>query len=272
MSASVVLPLVGPPPSGRLRPPPLLACRKLDHPPTLASSARFVLRRTRLNLLLAFVPLALLARPLGWPGAAAFVLNFLAIVPLAKLLDVATEELALIIGRPAGRLLNTTVLGCSFAFAGVKYHEQTFNITSAQTNCSLLTLSVLSLLLPAAFRATVLDEYYAAIIPISHGAAVTMLIVYMLFLLFELKTHKDLFVTGNEDKGVRAANMTTLSASALLVVVVLVVALCAHNLVGSIEGVVEFAGLTKTFIGLVILPIICNFSELVTGTLADALA
>ncbi|KAG5456826.1 MAG: Sodium/calcium exchanger protein-domain-containing protein, partial [Olpidium bornovanus] len=155
------------------------------------------------------------------------------------------------------------VLGCCFAFGGFKYHEQTFNVTGAQTNCSLLTLSVLSLLLPAAFRATVPDEYHPAIIPISHGAAVTMLVVYVLFLFFELKTHNDLFVM--EHEGDETENMTAAGAAALLVAVTLVVALCAEYLVGSIEGVAESAGLTKAFIGLVLLPIVGNAAEHVTA-------
>jgi Ca2+:H+ antiporter len=59
-------------------------------------------------VLLVFVPLGIIAAELSWPDAAVFFLNFAAIIPLAKLLGTATEELALRVGETIGGLLNAT--------------------------------------------------------------------------------------------------------------------------------------------------------------------
>lgn len=60
------------------------------------------------NVFLIFVPLGIVAGALGWSPTAVFVLNFLAIIPLAALLSFATEELALKVGQTLGGLLNAT--------------------------------------------------------------------------------------------------------------------------------------------------------------------
>lgn len=60
------------------------------------------------NLLLVFVPLGIVSGSLGWNPAATFVLNFLAIIPLASLLSFATEEFAAILGETLGGLINAT--------------------------------------------------------------------------------------------------------------------------------------------------------------------
>ena len=60
------------------------------------------------NVLLVFVPLGIISGAVGWSPTATFVLNFLAIIPLASLLSFATEELALKLGQTLGGLLNAT--------------------------------------------------------------------------------------------------------------------------------------------------------------------
>ena len=60
------------------------------------------------NVLLVFVPLGIIAGALHWSPTAIFVLNFLAIVPLASLLSFATEELSVKLGQTLGGLLNAT--------------------------------------------------------------------------------------------------------------------------------------------------------------------
>lgn len=60
------------------------------------------------NVLLVFVPLGLLAGGLGWSPTAVFILNFIAIMPLAALLSFATEELSASLGQTLGGLCNAT--------------------------------------------------------------------------------------------------------------------------------------------------------------------
>jgi Ca2+:H+ antiporter len=55
------------------------------------------------------------------------------------------------------------------------------------------------------------------------------------------------------------------AAGVALVVVTIVVAVCAEYLVGSIDSIVETAHISKTFIGLILLPIVGNAAEHVTA-------
>lgn len=60
------------------------------------------------NVLLVFVPIGIIAGELGWSPTAVFILNFIAIVPLASLLSFATEELSAKLGQTLGGLCNAT--------------------------------------------------------------------------------------------------------------------------------------------------------------------
>ena len=60
------------------------------------------------NVLLIFVPLGIVSGAVGWDPTTTFILNFLAIIPLASLLSFATEELAAKLGQTMGGLLNAT--------------------------------------------------------------------------------------------------------------------------------------------------------------------
>lgn len=81
------------------------------------------------NVFLVFVPLGIIAGALGWSPTAVFILNFLAIIPLASLLSFATEELAAKLGQTLGGLLNA-----SFGNA-----VELIVITSSSKNISILT-------------------------------------------------------------------------------------------------------------------------------------
>ena len=60
------------------------------------------------NVFLVFVPLGIIGGAVGWDPVAVFILNFLAIIPLAALLSFATEELSAKLGQTIGGLLNAT--------------------------------------------------------------------------------------------------------------------------------------------------------------------
>jgi Ca2+:H+ antiporter len=60
------------------------------------------------NVLLVFVPIGIIAGAMGWNPTAVFILNFIAIIPLAALLSFATEELSAKLGQTLGGLMNAT--------------------------------------------------------------------------------------------------------------------------------------------------------------------
>lgn len=67
-----------------------------------------VFKTNYVNVLLVFVPIGIVAGAAGWSPVLQFVLNFIAIIPLASLLAFATEELAVPLGQTLGGLLNAT--------------------------------------------------------------------------------------------------------------------------------------------------------------------
>jgi Ca2+:H+ antiporter len=155
---------------------------------------------------------------------AVFVVNFVAIIPLAAILSFATEELALYIGEVLGGLLNASfgnavelivgiialvqgkvvivqtslvgsmlsnlllVLGMCFFLGGINRTEQHFNLTVAQTAASLLALAIGSLIIPTAF-AQFASTGDVGVTPTSRGTCVLLLVVYGCYLLFQLRTH-----------------------------------------------------------------------------------
>ncbi|KAK3828696.1 MAG: Ca2+ transporter [Benniella sp.] len=256
---------------------------------------------TKLNILLVFVPLGIVAYQLKWSEVTIFVLNFMAIIPLARLLGYATEEISLRVSESAGALLIATfgnaveliisivalkehkvpvvqasvlgsvlsnlllVLGFCFVFGGMKHTSQQFNQTAAQTSASLLSLSCLSLLIPAAFHATTattLDQT-TNIKHLSYGTSIVLLIVYGLYLLFQLKTHTHLYATSSEDENDPVLPLWM--GIALLVVVTAVIVFCADYLVTSIDGLAEAWNISPVFIGLILLPIVSNAAENATA-------
>jgi Ca2+:H+ antiporter len=139
---------------------------------------------------------------------------------------------------------------------GIRYSEQSFNDIVAQTMSSLMFVATGSLILPAAFQVA-LPQNKATdqrILELSYGTSIVLLIIYILYLLFQLKTHTHLY----EDADDEPVDIGPWAAAATLVVVTICIAICSEYLVDSIDDVVKSSRLSKTFIGLILLPIVGN--------------
>lgn len=75
---------------------------------TAVSQFRATLFNSWVNVLLIFVPIGIAVNFADVPKVAVFVINFIAIIPLAAMLSYATEEIALRTGETIGGLLNAT--------------------------------------------------------------------------------------------------------------------------------------------------------------------
>jgi Ca2+:H+ antiporter len=94
------------------------------------------------------------------------------------------------------RPLTCEVLGSSFVIGGTRRHEQVFNSTTASTMSSLMTLASASFIIPATFAAFVTqsnEKYASNLLILSHGTAQVLLVLYFMYLFFQLHTHPDLF-------------------------------------------------------------------------------
>jgi Ca2+:H+ antiporter len=170
------------------------------------------------------------------------------------------------------------VLGCCFVAGGIHNTrtgtatgiEQKFNETVASTMSSLMAVASASLIIPATFYAALSQanlDSDANILILSHGTAVILLILYVLYLVFQLRTHQNLFDAElqAEEESQEEPQMSPLAATGVLVIVTIAVAVCAEYLVDSIDSLVATAHISKTFIGLILLPIVGNAAEHVTA-------
>ncbi|KAI1850983.1 hypothetical protein JX266_003648 [Neoarthrinium moseri] len=181
-----------------------------------------------INVLLVFVPVGIVVAQIkGIHPGIVFGMNAIAIIPLAGLLSHATESVARKLGDAIGALLNVTfgnaveliifiialvkgeirivqasllgsilanlllILGMAFFLGGLRFREQIYNSTVTQMSACLLSLSVISLVLPTAFHASFDKEDLAdeRSLQISRGTSVILLLVYIVYLLFQLKSH-----------------------------------------------------------------------------------
>ncbi|WVQ87416.1 calcium/proton exchanger [Cryptococcus gattii] len=263
----------------------------VSKPFDLLGSTRYLLLGSWINVLLICVPLSFAAEAFDWSAAARFTTSFLAIVPLAKLLGDSTEQLSMKLGQTLGGLLNATfgnavelivaiaalrqdeldlvqrsllgsvlsnlllVLGMSFFAAGFFFYESTFQATAAQASSSLMTLACITLILPAAYHASEIDNSSSLVgtllgkevsdlpdrslkglLLLSRGTSVILLLTYFGYLYFQLRTHSGLFEAETEEaEEMEVAEMDQWSAG------------------------------TWLFIGLILLPLVGNAAEHVTS-------
>lgn len=177
------------------------------------------------------------------------------------------------------------VLGMCFFLGGLtnmtdgrgRGSEQIFASGTAQTACSLMTLSTASMVIPATLAMVIEkgpnpDSAKEAVLVLSRGTSVILLLLYCLYLYFQLRTHKNLFnpevpddAEEQEEEEGDEASMSAWSAAAVLVGVTLVISLCADYLVDSIDAIVATGAVSKNFIGLILIPIVGNAAEHVTA-------
>jgi Ca2+:H+ antiporter len=91
-----------------------------------------ILKTNYVNVLLVFVPLGIIAGAREWDPTTVFILNFLAIIPLASLLAFATEELSVPLGQTIGGLLNAT-FGNAVELI-VRHHTNFLSVQLVSTN------------------------------------------------------------------------------------------------------------------------------------------
>jgi len=243
----------------------------------------------------------LVLAPISWVSDLALhrdLLTFLtaagAIVPVAGIIGGATEQLSIHTGQRVGGLLNATfgnvtelvisiflildgeldvvkasltgsilgnlllVLGLSFLAGGLRHEEQTYNRQAAGVHSSSLTLAVIGLLMPALFVLTTGQHGFVEREVVSGVVAGVLMLLYAAALVFTTVTHEHLFHSPEAEEeavwSARTAVVVLLGATAL-------VAVESELLVGSLGPALHDIGLSKFFVGLILVPIIGNAAE-----------
>ncbi|GAT31039.1 plasma membrane calcium-transporting ATPase [Aspergillus luchuensis] len=248
--------------------------------PSLLASVRHTVEVTFLssytNVLLIFVFLGILSGSQEWNPSAVFILNFLAIFPLASLLSFATEELAKSVGQTVGGLINASfgnaiemivgitavsqgeihmvqssmvgsilsgtllVLGCCFFASGYDKETVHFNVDVTGIMSSLMIVSSSALIIPSTLYSTSL---YA-----SPGG----------------NDHSHLFTSTEDDEEEEERQLGPMAASIILIAATLGVTVCSDYLVEGVDGFVEAYGVSRAFLGLIVVPIVGNAGEFAT--------
>ena len=255
-----------------------------------------------INWLLVFIPITLVLEHLG--GVSPPVIFFsaaLAIVPIAALIVRSTGQLATYTGDAVGGLLNATfgnapeliialvalhagqmemvrasiigailanlllALGIAFLIGGLKHHDQTYNRVAARTYATMMLLAAMSLAIPSAFsRVLAPEETVRQEALLNVGVAAVLLGIYVLYLIYSLKTHRASFASeggsahGHGDEGPRWSLPRALAS---LVVASLLAAWMSEVLVGAADGTGKALGMSSVFIGIVFLAVVGGAAE-----------
>ena len=248
--------------------------------------------------LLIFLPVAVIGKFVGFSEPILFACSALAIIPMAGLMGKSTDVISCYTGQRIGGLLNATfgnateliiafvamkaglfdvvkaslagsvignillVLGMSMLAGGIKHKTQRFSRLSLNNTASMLLFAVLGLSIPAIFTHTMPEESLTTQFEgLSVIIAILMLIVYGMQFVFSFVTHKALFeetlMGDDEEKPL----MSLKAAIGLLVVATICIAILSEIFVGTVEPMAESVGLSKTFVGIILVPIIGNAAE-----------
>ncbi|CCA69872.1 probable VCX1-Vacuolar Ca++/H+ exchanger [Serendipita indica DSM 11827] len=164
--------------------------KHVEHVPTLKESLIATTFVTKINLALIFVVLSWVSHYLHWDSRATFVLSFLALIPLEKLLQFCSKQSMLYLGHSIGDLVNVTLMnaveailailllkrdcklkllqgtiigviilqlllvpGVAFVAGGSRRMQQELHASHTQLNQSMMTMGVMCLVIPSAFFA-----------------------------------------------------------------------------------------------------------------------
>jgi Ca2+:H+ antiporter len=256
--------------------------------------------------LLIFVPISIAAETLHWGTMPVFITSAIAILPLAIWLSTATEEVALVTGPSVGGLLNAVfgnateliiglvalraglieivkasitgtiisnlllAMGLSMFLGGLRYKEQEFKPIVARVNGSSMTLAVIAILLPTMAFYTSGRIETPGVQKLSIVVAVVLIAVYLLTLIFSLKTHNYLYEVSiidlEEAHGKHSKNPPNLWLwLGILLVATIGVAFESEMFVGVVEEATKGLGLSPLFTGVILLPLVGGTAEYITA-------
>jgi Ca2+:H+ antiporter len=259
------------------------------------------LLKPSINWLLAFIPVSIALERAHVPPPVLFFSAALAIVPIAHLIVLSTEQLATRTGDAIGGLLNATfgnapeliialvalragyfdmvrasiigailanlmlATGIAFFLGGLRHHTQEYNAAAARLYSSMMLISAVSLGVPSAF-----NRFFSPGGTIHEeklvnlGTAFVLLASYGLYLVFLLKTHPDFFQSA---AGVQTGHeheggsWSAGRAIGSLVGASVLAAWMSELLVGAAEGTGQALGMSQVFIGIVLLAVIGGAAE-----------
>lgn len=252
--------------------------------------------------LFVFIPVTIILEHVGKvPPPVIFFSAALAIIPIAALIVLSTEQLATRTGDAVGGLLNATfgnapeliiglvalragyfdmvrasiigailanlllATGVAFFLGGLRQHTQEYNAGAARLYSSMMLIAAISLAVPSAFNRFFSPE---GTMPqekaVNLGTALVLLAAYVLYLVFMLKTHADFFKSAGgkqEEHEHEGSRWSAARAIGSLLGASVLAAWMSEILVGAAEGTGKAMGMSEVFIGIVFLAIVGGAAE-----------
>ncbi len=202
---------------------------------------------------------------------------------------------ASITGSIIGNVL--LVLGLSILLGGLKFDRQQFNRTAASMGATLLALAAIGLLMPTMFfyqsrfnldqiektapaasqaeagpeDAGVATVDQASLVHLSEEIAGILAFIYLLSLVFSLRTHQHLFAGPQESLPTTGAHhqpeWSRTTSITMLVISTAGVAWMSELLVGSVEHAGHALSMNAVFVGVIVVAVIGNAAEHSTAVL-----
>ena len=251
-----------------------------------------------LNLLLLFVPIAIVLDLLHVSPLLIFIASALAIAPLASVLGESTGNLASQCGPAAGGILSATmgnftemiiaffalraghinvvkaslsgsiignlllVLGLSLVVGGLRNPVQRFSRTTSSMNSTTLMIAVAALVMPAVFNLALfgtLQHHDVKLENISLWTSGVLIALYLLNMFFVFRTHRASFAAPQHQEESSGTSRTQAIVSLGLATVL--IAGMSEILVDQIAPVTRALGMTELFVGVIVVALVGNAAE-----------
>lgn len=129
---------------------------------------------------------------------------------------------------------------------------------------SLMSVACVSLVVPRILCPSCKQEEPPEnILVLSHISSIILLLFYFTYLYFRLYSHAHIFQSDNDTEENENRELSPWAAGIVLILATVGISQCADYFVDSIDGIVETFNISRTFIGLIIVPIVGNVGQLV---------
>jgi Ca2+:H+ antiporter len=181
----------------------------------------------------------------------------------------ATGNTATVKAQITGSLIGTSLLalGMAIVVGGWRREKQVFKQERAGLLGSLLALSIIALTLPAFFdyterRGSAHGDLTALDEKLSLSVSIVLILVYLANLVYTLITHRDVFASRKSHEPPAWSLRKSLG---VLIGATAVIAVEANVIAGSLEGTAAQLGVTRLFLGVIVLAMIGNASDVISS-------